>query len=299
MAHHLATPVLIHELERAKTLVSAHFLSKSAYSVEPIGILLGGQPASGKTGLIRFLQRQHSSKTFIIINGDELRSYHPRYEAIVEYYGLAAPEYTQQFSNALVEWLKAECIRLQYNFIIEGTMRTLNVIEQTAQSLKRAGFICEGHILAVAREDSLLGIFQRYEDDFRKTGLGRFSKIETHDEAYQQIPVNLQTAVQKQWFDQLVIYTRTTDKPLSVNIDGRIFETPISGKLKPFHTLKNGVQEGYSDFETLFKEARQPINDKAFYHQQLQAISELARQRGETNADYLKQIDTFIRQFAD
>ncbi len=273
--------ILPDELEQLKPIVSAIFLTKNAYTVEPTGILLGGQPASGKTGLIRFIQQQNRDKAFVVINGDALRSYHPRSEAILSYYGLDAPKYTQPFSNALVEWLKAECIRLRYNFIIEGTMRTLAVIEQTAKSLKQADFSVEGHVLAVAREDSLLGVCQRFEDDLRQTGVGRMSPIATHDEAYERIPVNLTTAIRGQCFNRVVIYTRAGE-----------------GQVRLLYTIDTKLSGSLTDVVPLFASARQPMFDQTFYYQQWQAIAELARRRGETNADYLGQIDAFVRQFA-
>lgn len=176
--------------------------------MKPTGILLGGQPAAGKTGLIRQIRRQRSDVKFVVINGDEYRQYHPQFRALTDEYGQDAPEYTQPFSNALVEYLKAECLRLRCNFIIEGTMRTYAVIERTAQEIKQAGFWCEAHALAVHRQDSLLGIFERFEADKQRTGVGRFSPIAVHDEAYRQIPLNLAEADTEKLFDRLAVYTR-------------------------------------------------------------------------------------------
>lgn len=142
----------------------------------PVGILLGGQPASGKTGLIKLLQKAYQDRKFVVINGDEYRQYHPNARQIHETLGRDASQYTQSFSNALVEYLKAECLRLRCNFVIEGTMRTYDVIERTALAIRKAGFRCEAHVLAIARDDSLLGLFQRYEGDKQRTGAGRFRR---------------------------------------------------------------------------------------------------------------------------
>ncbi|MBO0935928.1 zeta toxin family protein [Fibrella sp. HMF5335] len=69
----------------------------------PKGILLGGQPASGKTNLIETIKRRMAERQFVVINGDEFRVYHPNYNAIYSQYGTEAPHHTQPFSNALVE----------------------------------------------------------------------------------------------------------------------------------------------------------------------------------------------------
>ena len=198
------------ELERAKRRLNQNYFSTKSSQItqQPVGILLGGQPASGKNRLFDYSKQANPDREFIEINGDEYRQYHPRAQEIDEEYGQDAPKYTQPFSNALVEYLKAECLRLRCNFIIEGTMRTYAVIARTVREVKQAGFRCEAHALAVHRQDSLLGVFQRFEADKQRTGVGRFSPIDVQDEAYQQIPINLTNANSDKLFDRIIVYTR-------------------------------------------------------------------------------------------
>ena len=59
-----------------------------------IGILLGGQPASGKTNLIETIKRNRPDRQLVVINGDEFRAYHPNYKAISDQYGTEAPHHT-------------------------------------------------------------------------------------------------------------------------------------------------------------------------------------------------------------
>lgn len=269
------------EIAFTKKIVFIKYIGQPAryQSIIPTGIVLGGQPASGKTGLIRQIRRGDRSVKFVVINGDEYRQYHPRAKKIDEQYGQDAPKYTQPFSNTLVEFLKAECLRLRCNFIIEGTMRTYAVIERTAREIKQAGFRCEAHALAVHRQDSLLGVFLRFERDKQRTGVGRFSPIAVHDEAYQQIPLNLAKADAEKLFDRLVVYTRDQTGQLILGID----------------RLANATDP--LNFSTAFAQLRQPIFDDSFYGQQWGALNALARQRGETDAVYLKSIDEFVARF--
>ena len=269
------------ELSFAKQIVFAKYIGnpKLYQSESPIGVMLGGQPASGKTGLIRQIRRGGRSVKFVVINGDEYRQYHPHAKKIDEEYGQDAPKYTQPFSNTLVEYLKAECLRLRCNFIIEGTMRTYAVIERTALEIKQAGFWCEAHALAVHHQDSLLGIFERFEADKQRTGVGRFSPIAVHDEAYRQIPLNLAQADTEKLFDRLIVYTRDQTGQLIAGIDR------LSNATDPL------------DFSTAFDQLRQPIYDNSFYSQQWLALRTLAQSRGEADTTYLKPIDEFVAQF--
>lgn len=266
------------ELAIAKQLVVSIYVDniKIYQSERPIGVVLGGQPAAGKASLIRYLRQTYNSAKFIVINGDEYRQFHPRAQKISETYGQDAPKYTQAFSNALVEHLKAECLRLGCNFIIEGTMRSFEVIRKTAQQIKQAGFSCEAHVLAVHRNDSLLGIFQRFEGDKQRTGIGRFSPVDVHDEAYRQIPVNLSRAQREGLFDRIAIYTRLLTGGLTRTVDWLAQHKPEI------------------DFITEVNKLRLPLFHNVFYRQQWLAIKLLAEKRGETNADYLRLIDEFI-----
>ncbi|GAB4013799.1 hypothetical protein GCM10028808_34210 [Spirosoma migulaei] len=159
-------------------------------------------------------------------------------------------------------------------------MRTYAVIERTAQEIKQAGFRCEAHALAIHRQDSLLGVFQRFESDKQRTGVGRFSPIAVHDEAYRQIPLNLAKAEDEKLFDRIVVYTRQPDGQLKIGLD------QIDNPLESIH------------LESEFARLRQPIFGQTFYHQQWLDLRELAQTRNETNDDYLKQIDAFVQLFS-
>ena len=157
-------------------------------------------------------------------------------------------------------------------------MRTYAVIERTAKEVRQVGFQVEAHALAVHRQDSLLGVFQRFEGDKQRTGVGRFSPIDVHDEAYQQIPVNLSQADQNRLFDRIMVYTRQPDGQLATGID------------RPANAAES------LDFVAEFERLRQPVYPADFYHNQWLALSELARSRNETDAAYLRQITEFVQQ---
>ena len=99
--------------ELTKNKTSVHF---------PKGILLGGQPGSGKT-TIHFVVRENNPN-IIVINGDDFRSYHPNFSKLQKKYGNDAVKYTQKFSNQMVECLIDKLSSKKYNLLIEGTLRT-------------------------------------------------------------------------------------------------------------------------------------------------------------------------------
>lgn len=247
----------------------------------PTGILLGGQPASGKTNLIETIKRNTPDRQFVVINGDTFRNYHPNYNAICDQYGTEAPHHTQPFSNAMVEWAKNECLTKGYNFIVEGTMRTFKVIQDTVTELKSHGFEAEFHALAIPRVESLLGIFDRYERDMTQTGIGRFSAITVHDEAFHNIPANLNRAARELAVDRFVVYRRDLANELVTCID-----------------TADMTNLDKVDFNSLFAQVRQPQRDAAFYAAQYEGIRQSAIKRGETNQAYLAQLTALAGQLS-
>lgn len=114
------------ELDVAKR----ELLATSFYNVkkekQPVAIILGGQPASGKTKLFELLRNKiFPDKQFVIINGDDYRSFHPRNDKILIKYGKDYANKTQPFANSLVIFMKEECMKKRYNFILESTFRDI------------------------------------------------------------------------------------------------------------------------------------------------------------------------------
>ncbi len=266
------------ELDEARSLLTKISLKNATSSQNPTATLLGGQPAAGKTRLIRYLLAQ--GKNQVVINGDEYRQYHPRFQHIQAEYGQNAPHHTQPFSNALVEFMKEECLQRRLNFIIEGTMRTYRVIESTAKQASQQGFQTEAYVLAVHSDDSYLGIFQRYEGEMSLYGSGRFSPIATHDEAYRQIPVNVQQACQEQIFRKIAICCRSQNELVQV-----------------VYNVEKAGSDNIPDFQSLFNQLRQPLRTASFYQEEWHKIDDKTRGRGETDLNYLAQISDFCNRY--
>lgn len=269
------------ELEQATTLLARSFLPDTPSSHPPIVSILGGQPASGKSELIRIINKEHPDR--VVVNGDDYRKYHPRYGKIVEQYGQDAARFTQHFSNECVEFMKRACFKRKHSFIIEGTMRNYSIVEDTARQARSQGFRVEAHLLAVSANESYLGIYQRYEGELERDGWGRFSPLKTHDEAYRNIPVIVQRATNERLFDKLKIYQRTLDETLTI-----AHQVDFSPKF----------DENSYDFIVLFEKLREPLYSNEYYLQEWKEIKEKATDRGEKNPNYLNSIDDFIRSFS-
>ncbi|WP_250644835.1 zeta toxin family protein [Capnocytophaga endodontalis] len=85
-------------------------LLRGVFSQEnPIAFILGGQPASGKSGLAKAILRQFPDKDFLFVNGDIYREFHPKANELIKYTDSYSAE-TQIFSNFFTEALIQEAI---------------------------------------------------------------------------------------------------------------------------------------------------------------------------------------------
>ena len=260
------------ELDIAKRELSATLFDDVRKEKQPVAIILGGQPASGKTAIFELLQNKiFPDKQFVIINGDEYRSFHPRSDKILFEYGKDYANKTQIFANKLVEFLKEECIKKRYNFILESTFRNIETIKNTSEELKKDNYKTAVHALSVPYWDSILGIFERYERQIELTGTGRFSPITTHNEAFTALPKNLKICFQDQFFDEIFIYKRT-----SLGLEG---------------IKVNSV----SDIDSQMKH-RLPISNPLFYKDKFENILQMARMRVCLDSDYLTSLDSITEQ---
>jgi len=87
----------------------ADLLSGLKSQENPIAFILGGQPASGKSGLAKAILRQFPDKDFLFVNGDIYREFHPKANELIKYPERYSTE-TQIFSNFFTEALIQEAI---------------------------------------------------------------------------------------------------------------------------------------------------------------------------------------------
>jgi Zeta toxin len=259
-------------LDVAKRVLLETSFDNAKREKQPIAIILGGQPASGKTQLFEHIQNNiYPDKQFVIINGDEYRALHPRSNDIATKHGKDYADETQPFANSLVKFMKEECIKRCFNFILESTFRSIETIKESSEELKKENHKTAVHALSVPYWDSILGIFERYEGQIEQTGFGRFSPLATHNEAFKVLPKNLKTCFEEQLFGEIFIYKRTL-----IGLEG---------------VKVNSV----SDINRQMKN-RLSILNPTFYKDKFENILQIARTRVCLDSDYLTSLESIIEQ---
>ncbi len=148
----------------------------------PAAVILGGQPGAGKTRLLNDASTELQARgATVVINGDDLRSFHPAYARLQRTDPLNAARYTDHDSGRWVEKLIAVAQEHRVNLVIESTMRRPDVFVRTGGQLRSAGYQIEARAMAVPERLSWQGVHQRYEATLVAGGAARFSAREAHD----------------------------------------------------------------------------------------------------------------------
>jgi broad-specificity NMP kinase len=174
----------------------------------PSLVILGGQPGSGKSSAIEIIEARFESNIFAL-NGDDFKELYPNYAELVKADKEQASHEVQEYSNYVVNNLKREYSDSKYNIIIEGTMRTIDAPLSTLNEFKPKGYQAEAYVVSSNYYASRTGCLLRMEMDTIENGYGRAVPVESHDQAYNNIPTTMQELIESGKLDNLIVMSRS------------------------------------------------------------------------------------------
>lgn len=179
---------------------------------QPIAIITGGQPGSGKSGIVvkSRLDFANDNKEAIILDVDTYRGLYKDSALLAREFPQFYSEITDPIVGKIMGKLADETMFKGYNFIFEGTMGNTKMIDTIESSNKNYKIIAR--IIGVSRFESLLSIFERYIEMNKSMGFGRLTTIDAHDIRYNnftQIASTLETRN-----IEVEVYKRSTDKKI-------------------------------------------------------------------------------------
>lgn len=192
----------------AALITSLTYPPAIAPATRPQAVLLGGQSGAGKTALHDVFKGRFANNV-IVINGDEYRSFHPRFRQLKKLYGDDYVLHTAAWAGAMTEALIDRLSRFGYNLIVEGTLRTAEVPLKTAHLLKERGYQVSLALMAVKPEISLLSCQLRYEEMRIAGTTPRATDPAHHRKIVDQIVSNLRTLEDSGVFEDVYLYTRS------------------------------------------------------------------------------------------
>lgn len=176
---------------------------------KPTAFLLGGQSGAGKTTIHDIIQK--ASANFIVIDGDRYRERHPNFEIIHKIYGNNAANYTQKFSNSIVNALIKRLSDERFNLIIEGTCRTTEVPLNTCRYLKEKGYSVKLAVMCTDKETAWQSTIDRYNEMERLGLLPRAVPRDKFEETVKAIPENISALYKSGEFDNILLFNRKTE----------------------------------------------------------------------------------------
>lgn len=156
---------------------------------KPVLVLLGGQPAAGKSHAMAEAVRRHNG-TVVPLTGDDLRPFHPRYKELLAEDAQTRETATAQFSGAMVRMSIEHALHNGYGLLLEGVFRDPAMTIGTAEQFAKAGRPVEVVALAVREERSRLDALGRFLEG------GRWTPPALQDLAYGKVPETIAAAEQ-------------------------------------------------------------------------------------------------------
>jgi len=185
----------------------------------PIAIIIGAQPGSGKS-LLENVARDELVNNGVICSLDELREFHPHADKIRSDYEAYYPVLTGDYAWKWREGLMAYCVANRLNFILEVTFANGADINKMMQILKENEYRVDLKLLAVHPKLSLLGTQARYEKQKLDEASGRIISKEDHDERYSKLVPSLIQVQNAALYDKMQIYGRNVASDRSSEIEG-------------------------------------------------------------------------------
>ncbi|GAA2250048.1 zeta toxin family protein [Herbiconiux moechotypicola] len=184
----------------------------------PRFISVGGQPGAGKGGVLAAMQGAVPGA--VVVNGDDLRRFHPAYEQIMNDDPFRMLEVTAAAAGAWVgmstEYLRA----VRTSAIVETTLRNETMLRGEFEAFRAAGFETELRVVAVPLPVSRAGTVARYIEQVRDYGTGRWTPGAAHDEAAANVRGTVRELVAAGVVDRVVVQDR----------DGRVFLDERAGR---------------------------------------------------------------------
>lgn len=175
---------------------------------QPICILLGGLPGSGKTNLVQKIQEEYKERDFIIIDTDNYRKLHPNYETLIKTPEKAIAK-TSEFSNAIEANLIKRAIEEHCDIISVTTLRATEAIDRILyEPAVKSGYRIEVCIMSVPIRESGLSAQNRYERQISNGECPRFTPMSFIETSFQGIKKTIQMLQRKNDNPTIKVYNR-------------------------------------------------------------------------------------------
>lgn len=203
------------------------YLESVDRSLALTAVLVGGQPGAGKSRAIRNVNAQlaATSGTPVVIAGDDLREFHPHWQAHGRNDPNAARD-TQRDAGLWYQRLYREAIEAHKNLVFETSMRAPEAVLRLGNELRQAGYRIEAMIVAADRETSRLSTVERFIKQVEGDEIPRFVPGKYHDDAYTSLRNTVKAFDRGDLADKVQLVTRDSREIYTNARDGNRWSKP-------------------------------------------------------------------------
>jgi hypothetical protein len=186
-------------------------LPERAPGVRPVVVLIGGQPAAGKTTIQELVQAALDADRTASYDFDDDPPAHPRYDAIMRAHGIEGNEIVDE---SLPPDLRRRCLdhlrtgAPQYDVVASAPLQSEDAAKQWIDGFRDEDYRVTVVYVATNDSNSLLGVANRYQQARDDTGIGRWVKPRHHDHAYRGVPDAAHALETQGYVDDLYVVDR-------------------------------------------------------------------------------------------
>lgn len=166
-----------------RSILPLYFPGQAPTSEPPTLILLAGRSGAGRSRASSLLLGENGPG-LAIVNGDELRAFHPRF---TEASTTTAREAADGLARATAGWLR-DCIRYarvnRRSLVLEGAFQDPALVAGMAERFGAEGFQTRVVVVTSRRAESLLSVTSLYLRNVQAGVPARFTSREAHDRGF-------------------------------------------------------------------------------------------------------------------
>lgn len=193
------------EFEQQYNIIKDFLTVGKEFANNKSSILINGLPGSGKSNY----ETKIEDNSTIIINADEYRRFHPRINEIQRLDAENYAERTQPFIGKIVERLINDLANLNYNLIIEGTLRTSEVPINTCLKLKELRYNVDLVIVVCDACTAWKSTIDRAKEMLSHGLKPRLVPIDKFNYNVQMLVKNIEDVCSRNCFDNIVVVDRS------------------------------------------------------------------------------------------
>lgn len=160
------------------------FLAGKTQIDPPIAIIDIGPTGSGKTALNGYALKQFKNNNLVIVNNDELKTFHPYAEEVAKKHPEAYIKVVNEASKHWTDDLMDKALESRFNVLYEGTGRKIRIFENMIAKMRQQGYKIIVRAMAVNELNCLMSMAERYEGQVHEKGWGRSVSTETFYKGY-------------------------------------------------------------------------------------------------------------------